>query len=1687
MNKRFLISALASAVALAGCNVEVEQGPVGNAPTVNSPTASDVGSTGVATIAGNAQVAFNFELPQAASAAVMQDDTTSIKLTMWSARAGRWSDAKRLMMDGNMDDGMRNHPAGDIEVIETLNRNFDFFVQQVIRNPNSPLVAVDIDSTTPARDLSLPSGNYFIHAEQQNDVGEVYSSAIMLAQLSPGDNDVKLQMLAGEWTFVDESGAPTPLNLDLMTGEYVDWDGDSVADSVVDAQSRLPSGILKGLNIGHNGAGIKPAFDYAQLLVDVDGDTQIVSSGDNIVIGDQFKENEDPMFFFSGVMQEYFQRPTENSTPEHVNRANVIFGGLLKEQEAELFETIDGTEEFVGYQSQSAYFFTAGPESVRFFDEAQFSSEGEENPWQADQYGWVNFECVGGYYPDDGMGDGGFDDGGDGGFKEPVDGGFDDGGVGDQEPTGTLSPEPLEQPISTAKVAFMEGQNCYETLQTSLMRETVTDVDGNLTNEEGKVPEGLIKPAMAVSGNEISGTLIQIIESREEGSEQEPEFIETPNLPDSIRQIRNPFFGQFDDGSRGGGGQDGGEGGGDTQGNGETAVAQAIAAYRAHVSFDGGEQCTTLESLYQHMWSQNYYWDEALQSWEVGAVNHIWEFNEETQMSTAVDLDSIAGDDDNAIEQARAFMPFYSYSSGVEYSINYQGGWVIDVETGEYIEAISVDRFTGVYYGQSETGDEFPAGSAMGPDDVAAASPEGESYECSTNDYENVCFFDSPPVVEGTATLATDGLGTQISAEQPQMGWVNLDQGDYLLLEATIDGETVVFARLDEDEWVETDGVYASESLGITDAVAHGPTVDDYLEGTIMPNQEGGSPHDMWNKTGFACSDLDFNGCYVDGDEWQMRDANDNGVIELVEISNGLASEVWQGGSTTMVCWQDFRMTGQTVNRNVDLPDAYDRLMPITEVAPEAGDLDNSVDDSAITGGNATGGDLEGEPEFSDFDITMLYPESLFPKADEYSEPGIATWDATSYTVVDGMLKPFPAAYDGTAEYIYDAFSVDVTGYQVLTMFLDGEGDPSNETCEGTVDILVENSADSSPITVFGMNDFDGPLRTYIPTGVASVDVSLIASVECEAIDDALPDLSALPIEYELESHTESPLGGIWFFTVERHGDGDMCYDDRDDHMVRLQPGESADIESWLGMSALLELDENGEITGSFNSESGALINVESDARKLSFSPTEIAGGDVDGCYTSLSYNRIPWDEQMYLLQDEFSYDGGFIREDTPETLVIYTYREQDMALFQAINERGFLPGLTIDPVLVSDSYDDVTWGILQSPIEADFIATRTSGWLSERQPFLRSVNLPIDQTVFRPSSLNAVRVEGKPYALPHTIQAQGVIWNTDLLSGEVPTTAEALETVFEEEIELAPMVVAMDDWYLSQVFESVVMAGLVPQQTLKAMAQNQQCYNNANVLAAWELVSSWLEAEYLVPGDYVTDEFDYTMLENEIDYGQMRDLLGNAEAISMIDGSWSLGDTSPIFETNESLSVEMTGLPGAGGKIVAHADGGYAPVRGGDVTAQARFLAFMLTPEYAELVANFVGEVPAGNHGELTIENTAVTGLQAELAENASTVNLGSVPRLNPPYQQGYAQIMQWRLREFLYGNLTAEQFVFEVQNELQFSGLMNFCEFPAVIDPWTDFGFKDPMDPGFEDPGTGGPMDPGFEDPGSLEQIPQ
>lgn len=1631
MNKRFLISALASAVALAGCNVEVAQTPAGNDPTVNSPTGSGVGSTDVATIAGNAQVSFNFELPQPASAAVLQEDTTSIKLTMWSARAGRWSDAKRLMMEGDMDgSGMGNHPAGDIEVLETLNRNFDFFVEKVIRNPNSPLVEVDIDSATPERELSLPSGNYFIHAEQANGAGDVYSSAIMLAQLAPGDNDVKLQMLAGEWTFVDENGVGAPLTLNLMTEAQVDWNGDGTAESVVDAQGRLPSGVLKGLNIGHRGAGIKPAFDYAQLLVDVGGETQIVSSGDNIVIGDQFKENEDPMFFFSGVMQEYFQRPTENSTPEHVNRANVIFGGLLKEQETERFETIDGVEEFVGYQSQSAYFFTAGPESVRFFEEARFITEGEEIPWQADQYGWVNFECVGGNYPDDDMGDGGVDDGG---FKEPI-----------------------EQPVSTATVAFMEGQNCYETLQTSLMRETVADIDGNLINADGEVPEGLIKPAMAKSGNSISGTLIQIIEVREEGFDDEPTFIDTPDLPDSIRRIRNPFFGQFDDGSRGG----------DSQG--EDAIAQAVAAYRAQASFDGGEQCTTLESLYQGMWSQNYYWDETLQSWEVGAVNHIWEFDEATQMSTAVDLDGIAGDENNAIEQARAFMPFYSYSSGMEYSIDYQGGWVIDVATGAYIEAISVDRFTGVYYGQSETGDEFPTGRVMGPDDVAAASPEGEIYECSTNDYENVCFFDSPPAVEGTATLATDGLGTQTVAEQPQMGWLNLDQGNYLLLEATIDGETVVFARLDEDEWIETDGVYASESLGITDAVAHGPTVDDYLDGNIMPNQEGGSPYEMWNKTGFACSDLDFNGCYVDGDEWQMRDANGNGVIELVEISNGLASEVWQGGSTTMVCWQDFRMTGETVNRNDDLPDAYDRLMPITEVAPQAGDLDNSVDDSSVTGGNATGGDLVGEPEFKDFDFSLLYPESLFPKPDAYSEPMTAAWDASSYTVVDGMLKPFPALYDGTTEYVYDAFSVDVTGYQVLTMFLDGEGDPSNETCEGTVDILVENSADSSAITVFGMNDFEGPLRAFIPAGVESVDVSLIASVECAAVDNALPQISAYPIEYELEAHTESPLGGIWFFTIERHGDGDMCYEERDDHMIRLQAGESADIESWLGMSALLTLDADGILTGSFNSESGALIDVDREARKLIASPTEIAGGEVDGCYTSLSYNRIPWDEQLDLLKGEFSYDGGFIREDDPETLVIYTYREQDMALFQAINERDFLPGLTIDPVLVSDSYDEVSWGILQSPVEADFIATRTSGWLSERKPFLRSVNLPVDQTVYSPASLNAVRVEGKPYALPHTIQAQGVIWNTDLLTGDVPATADALQTLFAQQTAVAPMLVAMDNWYLSQVFESVVMAGLVPQQTLRAMAQNQQCYNNADVLAAWEQIASWLDAGNLVPGEYVEDEFGYIMLENKIWYDTMSEKFANSEAISIIDGSWSLGETSPIFEVDENLPVEMAGLPGAGGKIVAHADGGYAPVRGGDVVAQQRFLAFMLTPEYAELVANFVGEVPAGSHAELTIENDAVTGLQTELASNASEVNLGSVPRLNPPYQQSYSQIMERRLQEFLQGHLTAEQLVFEVQNELQFSGLMNFCEFPAVVDPWTDFGFDDQMDPD-----TGGSMD--------------
>ncbi|WP_158583874.1 type 2 periplasmic-binding domain-containing protein [Salinibius halmophilus] len=1197
------------------------------------------------------------------------------------------------------------------------------------------------------------------------------------------------------------------------------------------------------------------------------------------------------------------------------------------------------------------------------------------------------------------------------------------------------------------------------------MRESVSDVDGNLQGPDGKVPAGIIKPAVAVSGNEIAGTLIQVIETytgMDHDGEPEPTYFDTPNLPDDIRQIRNPFFGQFDDGMNGGF---------------ETNVSQAVAAYRAAPSFDAGEQCTTLDTLYEYMWSNNYYWDETLQSWEIGALNWLTTYDEASQSLVPKDIDNIAGDDNNWIEQAQAFMPFMHRMDDNGYEAEYVENFIIDSESNEYVnvQGMHVDAHTGFYYSKTESGDVVVEGRAMSADDIAAASPEGETYECGTNATESVCFFsDTPVVADGvTATLA-DGLGMQETRNDIQWQESPADSGMYLMLEATIAGEKTVFAYIEEDGWTITDGVYSHAEKGISGATVHGPTLADYESGAFIRPDYMMSPYEMYQETGFACADIDFNGCYLDSDNWQFRDANGNGVIELIEISPSLQSMGGSDGNTTLICWQDFRMTGADVDINASVPEAYDRPMPITEITPKAGENDNAEN-------LPTGGSLTNDPEYTEFNLSQLFPESVFRQPDTLT-PGSVVWDDTYPQDQDGNLVPFPATFDGTTAFTYTiASALDVSAADVLALFVQGDGELSNEMCEGGVDVKVTdaNEAGLGDIAVFGKNDFEDPLKTILPSSVASVNVTMHLTLDCMMQGVDAPAVSVLPVEYELETHTEDPLGGAWFLTYEVQGNGDTCWDERDTLLTRWQPGEPLD-ESALGMTALLNLSADGEITGTYQSESGATVAVDSNARKVISSPTQIASVEVEGCTTTLSYNRLPTDEQFSLLQQDFDYDGGFIREDDPNTLVIYTYRKQDLDLFQAINEREFLPDLTIEPVLIADSgqYDELSWAILGSPVEADFMLSRTSNWLADRSFFLRSVRLPFDQTVFSRSSLDALRVGGLPYALPHTIQAQGLIWNTGLLTnGTPPATFADFEALLSNTTNVDPMIMATHDWYLAQIIDSVMMAGLVPESTLRSMANNQLCYNNADVLEAWQTVEQWLADGKLVPGSYSQDG----MLENEIYYDSLREKFANGEALAMIDGSWSLGPNSPIYVTNPDIQTKVSGLPG--GPLVSWSDGGYAPVRGVNAEAQERFLAFMQTPEYAELVANFVGEVPAGQHTGLTIENQNVKDIQQELAASPAAINLGLNTRLNPPYQQGYRQILEWKLGDFVRGYKTAEQLVFEVQQDLQFSGLMRFCAFPAVVDPWMDGDFQDPMDPNDSmdpnDPNYVDPNDPNYVDP--------
>jgi len=380
------------------------------------------------------------------------------------------------------------------------------------------------------------------------------------------------------------------------------------------------------------------------------------------------------------------------------------------------------------------------------------------------------------------------------------------------------------------------------------------------------------------------------------------------------------------------------------------------------------------------------------------------------------------------------------------------------------------------------------------------------------------------------------------------------------------------------------------------------------------------------------------------------------------------------------------------------------------------------------------------------------------------------------------------------------------------------------------------------------------------------------------------------------------------------------------------------------------------------------------------------------------------------------------------ETVKLYTWREQEIPLWKFISDNDVLgPDLDVEAVLVqSDNYDTKLRTDLQSNAPDLFQARAGAAWLAS---FIQAGIIKpttVDLAGIAPAALDSARgADGELYGVPFAIQMQSVIYNKAVFEANgisVPTT-EAEFTAAADTLKAAgitPVVFgARSGWWLNQVVGETLTAGMIPDDFAAKLISGEACFTDPVFVATLDEVKKWQDAGYLNSSAMADD------------YGAMRTSLALGEAAMMLDGAWSTGPTSPMYEIDPDLKMGFFPIPGENGKVYAFGDGSYQVNANSSKAELAQtVLDFTATKEFAELFVEHVGELPAYG-GEYTVEDPVLAEVAALIASDSSSQTPFFAYALNSG-EPSYGTLVADGYQGLLSGTITPVDLAKKIQDGL-------------------------------------------------------
>jgi raffinose/stachyose/melibiose transport system substrate-binding protein len=374
--------------------------------------------------------------------------------------------------------------------------------------------------------------------------------------------------------------------------------------------------------------------------------------------------------------------------------------------------------------------------------------------------------------------------------------------------------------------------------------------------------------------------------------------------------------------------------------------------------------------------------------------------------------------------------------------------------------------------------------------------------------------------------------------------------------------------------------------------------------------------------------------------------------------------------------------------------------------------------------------------------------------------------------------------------------------------------------------------------------------------------------------------------------------------------------------------------------------------------------------------------------------------------------------------VTLYTWRIQEQPLWDALNASGVLGDTTVKVnVITSDDYDAKIRIALQSPGVDLFQGRAGAAWLSSFVDAGIVKPTTTDLSGIAPGTLDAARgADGKLYGVPFAVQMEGFLYNTKVLADngiDIPKTAADLDAAAAKlkGAGITPINFGgRSGWWLNQVVGEAMTAGLVSDDLAAKLISGEACFTDPEYVSTLQAVADWKAKGYVN---------DSAMAD---DYGAMRTSVAMGESAMMLDGGWSMGPSSPMYQINPDLKLGFFPVPGPNGKVYAFGDGTYLVNANSANAAEAqKVLDFTATKEFAELFVKNVGELPAFG-GAYTVEDPLLKSVADAVATNASSQTPFFAYALNSG-QPSYGSLEQAAYEKVLGGTGTAAEAAKDIQ----------------------------------------------------------